>query len=184
MPSRAWNNINDPRVQGQLLTKQWESTQGNICRVWNRTTTMAREKHFQPMGFGQPSITLTVVKHDGQDPDPFHIGEHPQREKGINESASSPQKKNKLKRKRGEISQKDAAALCGVSLRQIQNWDANKRIPEGYPGRSDGTVFVVWANRYRGRKRLLSQAKCMNSARPMSPDDIDSMATRNAFDED
>lgn len=89
-----------------------------------------------------------------------------------------PSPKKHMK-KRGEITQKDAAGLCGVKIRTIQNWDAGKHTPDDYPGRSNFMVFVQWARTREMERRQQETARQINKALPAS-----SLSPRHADDED
>ena len=81
----------------------------------------------------------------------------------------------KNKKRRGKIKQKDAAILCGVSERTIQEWDAGNRTPQDYPGRSDPIVFRFFANRYQERLCLEVAATRANRAVPTEPHKLERM---------
>ncbi len=48
-------------------------------------------------------------------------------------------------RRRGEVTQKEAAKICGVSVPTIRNWEAGKYTPEGWPGRDEIVKLGLFA---------------------------------------
>lgn len=96
-----------------------------------------------------------------------------------NEAIIRPRKANKTNR---TISQKQAAALCGVSLRTFQYWEKGDRPPpDGFPTRNDYGAFMAWAHQIQYARRLKQRVVAMNSARPMAPDDIDRCDPESAW---
>lgn len=87
-------------------------------------------------------------------------------------------------RKRGLISQKDAAKACGVGLRTFQKWEADKTYPEGYPTRDDPIVFAAWASKVTQRRALEAKAKKMNSPTPTDPSRLEKRSHRSAWDDE
>lgn len=78
------------------------------------------------------------------------------------------------KKSRGAISQKNAAALCGVSRRKLQGWEASGSTtkPADYPGRSDAGAFTMFAARLRQQKAFALETKAMAEAMPINPHKI------------
>ena len=87
-------------------------------------------------------------------------------------------------KKRLPILQKDAAVLCNVSPSTIRNWDKGRHQPPGYPGRHEGTTFILWAKSHISLKHLIHEAKAMRRAIPMNPALIEKMNKRSAFQDD
>ena len=50
-------------------------------------------------------------------------------------------------RARQDVTQSEAAALCGVTLKTVQRWDRGEGTPEGYTGRGDAVTLRAWAAR-------------------------------------
>lgn len=86
--------------------------------------------------------------------------------------------------KRGEISQKLAAELCGVSENTIHNWDKDKTRSNRYPGRADREKFLMFSIEYklmradRRDKRAIKNAVRYSTTDTMKaedncPDDAD-----------
>jgi len=50
-------------------------------------------------------------------------------------------------RRRQDVTQSEAAALCGVTLKTVQRWDRGEGTPEGYTGRGDAVTLRAWAAR-------------------------------------
>ena len=87
--------------------------------------------------------------------------------------------KKKRKHTRGEISQKEAAGLCGVSSRLIQKWEKGENTPDKFPGRSNALAFSAWATSYQSQKKLRAAAVSMNRAIPVDPADLEDMEDKN-----
>ncbi len=51
------------------------------------------------------------------------------------------------RRARQDVTQSEAAALCGKTLKTVQRWDMGNGTPEGYPGRGDAVTLRAWAAR-------------------------------------
>ncbi|MDD3886863.1 MAG: hypothetical protein PHI35_08320 [Victivallaceae bacterium] len=64
----------------------------------------------------------------------------------IKADAAPANSKPKTK-KRQPVTQSEAAALCGVTLKTVQRWDMGNGTPEGYPGRGDAVTLRAWAAR-------------------------------------
>ena len=88
--------------------------------------------------------------------------------------------KGKKKKNRGAITQKNAAALCGVSPRQLQKWEKGQATPERYPGRGDVIVFKAWAMGYQQKKALDKEVFNMERATPMDPQKMDKKFSKGA----
>ena len=93
----------------------------------------------------------------------------------------SPVAHQKKQYKRGAISAQAAAAILGISTRQVQKWDKGENRPNGYPGRADEAAFQLFANQWLHTKRLNEQARAMNRA--VSGGGLAEDADTNAFDE-
>ncbi len=93
----------------------------------------------------------------------------------------SPVAHQKKQYKRGAISAQAAAAILGISTRQVQKWDKGENRPNGYPGRADEPAFQLFANQWIQTKRLNEQARAMNRA--VSGGGLTEDADTNAFDE-
>lgn len=93
-------------------------------------------------------------------------------------NSAAPQKK---KYNRGAISAQAAAAILGISTRQVQKWDKGENRPAGYPGRADEAAFQLFANQWLRTKHLNAQARAMNRA--FSGGGIAEDADKNAFDD-
>ncbi|GFK92335.1 hypothetical protein NNJEOMEG_00159 [Fundidesulfovibrio magnetotacticus] len=94
----------------------------------------------------------------------------------------TPQHEHKAKRKhtRGAVTQAQAAALCQVSVRLFQEWEAGRNAPEGFPGRSDAMVLTAWANTYQGRQKLKEAAISMSRATSMDPRHLENMSDEDS----
>lgn len=92
--------------------------------------------------------------------------------------------KEKKKHTRGDITQRDAAELCAVIIRQIQKWENNKNTPDGFPGRSNAFAFRAWAESYKSGKRLKQAAVAMNRATSVDPKIIEARCSVSGFAED
>ncbi len=92
--------------------------------------------------------------------------------------------KEKKKHTRGDITQRDAAELCAVSIRLIQKWENNKNTPDGFPGRSNAFAFRAWAESYKSGKRLKQAAVAMNRATSVDPKIIEARCSVSGFTED
>jgi DNA-binding transcriptional regulator YiaG len=57
-------------------------------------------------------------------------------------------------RRRGEVTQKEAANICGVTVFTIRAWDRGKHTPEGYPGRENAVTLKAWAGRKAEGEKL------------------------------
>ena len=57
-------------------------------------------------------------------------------------------------RKRGGVTQKEAAKICGVSVSTIRAWDRGEHTPEGYPGRGDAVLLRAFAARREEVRRM------------------------------
>lgn len=82
-------------------------------------------------------------------------------------------KMEKRKYTRGGISQEDAAKLCGVGLRTLQNWDKGIRRPDRYPGRGDAAAFSMFASEYQNAKRFSKAARAVDRAGSLTNAKID-----------
>ena len=102
------------------------------------------------------------------------------------DSLKSQQKRKGKRQSRGEITQKEAAALCGVSWRTLQKWESKKEgvPPQGYPGRNDAIAFGVFASQYRTKKHVLEKVRGMERATPTDPKKLEEMESRSAWEED
>lgn len=100
-----------------------------------------------------------------------------------NKDVSSAKLSGKKKRKKlpGGITQKNAAALCKVSLRTVQNWEAGQRCPRGYPGLNNPMAFAAWANQFLREKDLTTKALEMNRAISVDPKIIEALHSDSAF---
>ncbi len=58
----------------------------------------------------------------------------------------TPAKQAQPKKQKG-VSLKDAAALCGVSVPTIRNWEAGTHTPKGWPGRDDAVLLKAFQGR-------------------------------------
>lgn len=89
-------------------------------------------------------------------------------------------------RKRGEITQKQAAALCYVSPRTFQNWENGTSRPpiDGMPTRDSAVVFIKWTLTLAEHIKLKDAITGVKRARPMSPSDIDKLQRRSPFADD
>ena len=57
-------------------------------------------------------------------------------------------------RRRGGVTQKEAAKICGVTVFTIRAWDRGRHTPEGYPGREDAVTLKAWAGRKAEGEKL------------------------------
>jgi hypothetical protein len=57
-------------------------------------------------------------------------------------------------RARQDVTQSEAAALCGVTLKTVQRWDRGNGTPEGYPGRGNAVTLRAWAARREEEKKI------------------------------
>lgn len=62
-----------------------------------------------------------------------------------------------------DVTLKEAAALCGVSVPTVRNWEAGKHTPNGWPGRSNAVTLKAWAEGRAGGKRM--KKAVMNATR-------------------
>lgn len=69
----------------------------------------------------------------------------------LGESNNAPATKT---RRRGEVTQKEAANICDVKVFTIRAWDRGKHTPEGYPGRENAVTLKAWAGRKAEGKKL------------------------------
>lgn len=90
----------------------------------------------------------------------------------IEEGSESYIKNDSTKRKAG-ITQNDAATLCGVSLRTLQNWDKGIRRPDRYPGRGDAAAFSIFASEYQNKKRFSRAVRAVDRAASLTDAKID-----------
>jgi len=57
-----------------------------------------------------------------------------------------------------ELTQKEAACLCGVTPRTVKNWEAETGFrPLFYPGRYNLVTFSTWSNTYKSQKNTKRQ---------------------------
>ena len=56
-----------------------------------------------------------------------------------------------------------AAKMCAVSLSTIKKWDKGEA-PEGYPGRNDLGVLMIFANHYKQMNAAKREARAKNRA--------------------
>lgn len=82
------------------------------------------------------------------------------------------------------VTAKETANYCSVKVRTVQNWDAGKGTPAGYPGRGDRARLIIWSEGYKQETHLKARATAMNHAVSMDPADLDSMENRSAFDDE
>lgn len=87
------------------------------------------------------------------------------------------------KNKRLPVTQAVAAVLCGVNVRQIQNWDKGK-CPDRYPGRYNLAVLKSWAENYQSGKLISQAARGIKRATPVDPQLLDVAEHENVFDSD
>lgn len=101
-----------------------------------------------------------------------------------NTALHQPDAPAKVKRKykpRGAISAVAAADILGVTSRQVQNWDAGKNMPDGYPGRRNEAAFQLFANEWQHKKRMNEVARAMNRA---VRGEAVNLGTKSVFDDD
>jgi len=99
----------------------------------------------------------------------------------VNEKPSPAKGGKRRKYRRGAISASKAAEILGVSLRQVQNWDAGVNRPDGYPGRMDAVALELFVNQRAKTQLMKEQARAMNRA--ISGGGVADQADRDAFDE-
>jgi hypothetical protein len=58
----------------------------------------------------------------------------------------APTETAKGKRPRQAVTQAQAARIVGKTTRMIQDWEAGKNTPEGWPGRRDAVALKAWAD--------------------------------------
>jgi len=97
----------------------------------------------------------------------------------INNPPAGSTKKRKYRK--GEVKQKEAAAMCGVSPKLISNWVAGKNAPEDFPGLFDSIVLRQWAETYKTKNRQKRIAIGMNNATPVDPKIIEACHSSSAF---
>lgn len=73
-------------------------------------------------------------------------------------------------RKRGGVTQKEAATLIGVSVSTIRTWERGEHTPEGYPGRGDAVLLRAFAGRREEGKRM--KAAVIGAIRPRNMDNV------------
>jgi hypothetical protein len=49
------------------------------------------------------------------------------------------------------VTLEEAARIINVTTRAVQNWEAGKNTPAGWPGRGDRVQLAAWANRRKGQ---------------------------------
>lgn len=99
----------------------------------------------------------------------------------VNEKPVPARGGKRRKYRRGAISASKAAEILGVSLRQIQNWDAGINRPDGYPGRMDAVALELFVNQWAKTQLMKERARAMNRA--VSGGGVADQADRDAFDE-
>jgi DNA-binding transcriptional regulator YiaG len=125
-------------------------------------------------GIGLVTEDLLVSKKTVQ----HHVSEAHVDEPTNNKNSGSAKKRKYI---RGEVSQKDAANMCGVSVRLIQNWLAGKNEPEGFPGLYDAIRLRQWAESYKLNKINKAIAVKMNNSISVDPKIIESSHSGSAF---
>ena len=65
----------------------------------------------------------------------------------MRQADAAPANSKPKTKKRQPVTQSEAAALCGVTLKTVQRWDMGNGTPEGYPGRGDAVTLRAWAAR-------------------------------------
>lgn len=84
-------------------------------------------------------------------------------------AASKPTPPKKA-RKRGGVTQKEAADICGYSVSMIRAWDRGEHTPEGYPGRGDAVLLKAFAGRREQGKKM--KAAVIGAIRPRNMDNV------------
>ena len=85
----------------------------------------------------------------------------------LQQADAAPANGRPTTKRRQPVTQSEAAALCGVTLKTVQRWDKGEGTPSGYPGRQDALTLRVWAEGNRQAANTKRGLTKMASARDM-----------------
>lgn len=83
------------------------------------------------------------------------------------DAVTTPTDNGKPKTKRRQdVTQSEAAKICGKKEKTIRRWDKGEGMPEGYPGRGDAVALKTWDAR---RKEAANVKRAIKKTIPIDP---------------